>query len=347
MSRKKIGVGVIGVGAMGLGHVNAYRANPQCTLVALCDADARWADHARREYGARYAFTDWESLAACDAVDAVSVCLPTVFHAPATIAALKAGKHVLCEKPMAPNAEQARAMADAASAAGKVLMIGYNQRLGGDIQCLKRIIEAGRLGDVYLVHTAWRRAMGVLPPAVAARPTGDTYNRNWFNERAMAGGVCTDLGSHVVDLAMYLLGFPRLRQVVGHAYTKFGPKAAAAQGTVFDADDHSVGFAKFEGGASMIVEASFGCYVERETIFQAVYGDRGGARREAGQPLRLFLPEANASVAVTPEIDVPTVSPMDHFIECLVQGREPLIKPEEGVAVAEVLDGIYASSAED
>jgi len=145
---------------------------------------------------------------------------------------------------------------------------------------------------------------------------------------------------------MYLLGFPELRQVVGQAYTKLGPQAAAAQGTTFDADDHSVGFAKFENGASMIVEASFGCYVERETVFQAVYGDRGGARRESGQPLKLFVPKGDGSVTTTPEINVPTVSPMEHFIECLIEDREPLIKPEEGVAVAQVLDGIYASSAE-
>ncbi|MBM3501481.1 MAG: Gfo/Idh/MocA family oxidoreductase, partial [Armatimonadetes bacterium] len=332
MLREPVRIGVIGVGAMGLGHVNAYRANPRCELVAVCDADARWVEQARIEYGALYAFTDWEALSACDEVDAVSVCLPTVFHAPATIAALSAGKHVLCEKPMAPNAAQARAMADAARAAGMVLMIGYNQRLGGDIQWLRRAIEAGRLGEVYLVHTAWRRAMGVLPPAVATRPSGDTYNRNWFNERAMAGGVCTDLGSHIVDLGLYLMGFPRLTKVVGQAYTKFGP--AAARGTTFDADDHSVGLAQFANGASMIIEASFGCYVEGETVCQAVYGDRGGARRESGQPLKLILPEGDGSVVSTPEIDVPTVSPMDHFIECLIEGKEPLIRPEEGVAVA-------------
>jgi predicted dehydrogenase len=341
---EKLRVGVVGVGAMGLGHVAAYRANPRCELVALCDADGAWVERAREEYGARYALTDWETLAACDEVDAVSVCLPTVFHAPATIAALDAGKHVLCEKPMAPNAEQAQAMADAAAAAGKLLMIGYNQRLGGDIRFLRRCIDEGQLGEVYLVHTAWRRSMGVLPPPTHTRPDGATYNRNWFNERAMAGGVCTDLGSHVVDLAMYLLGFPQVKEVAGCAYTKFGPAAAARQGTTFDADDHSVGFAKFANGASMIFEASFGCYIEREVIVQAVYGDRGGARRESGQPLKLFGQDGDAYVTRTPEIDIPTVSPMDHFVECLTEGTPPLIKPEEGVAVARILDGIYASS---
>jgi predicted dehydrogenase len=345
MSGSKLRVGVIGVGAMGLGHVNAYRANPNCELTALCDRDARWVERAKREYGARYAFTDWEALAACEEIDTVSVCLPTVFHAPATIAALEAGKHVLCEKPMAPNADQAQAMADAAAAAGKLLMIGYNQRLGGDIRFLKRCIDEGRLGEVYLVHTAWRRAMGVLPPPTASRPTGDTYSRNWFNEKAMAGGVCTDLGSHVVDLAMYLMGFPKLKQVVGCAYTKFGPVAFADRSVTFDADDHSVGFAKFENGASMIIEASFGCYIERDTLFQAVYGDSGGAHRESGQPLKLFGREGDAYVTATPEIDIPSVSPTDHFVECLVEGTRPLITPAEGVAVAQVLDGIYASSA--
>jgi predicted dehydrogenase len=341
----KVRVGVIGVGAMGLAHVAAYRANARCELTALCDRDGDWVQRAKQECGARRAFTDWEELAACEDVDAVSVCLPTVFHAPATLAALRTGKHVLCEKPMAANAQEARAMAEAAAAAGKLLMVGYNQRLGGDIRCLKRHIEAGHLGEVYLIHTAWRRPMGVLPPPTHTRPTGETYSRNWFNEKAMAGGVGTDLGSHIADLAMYLLGFPKVRQVVGRAYTKFGP-AAAGEGLTADADDHTVGFVKLENGASMIVEASFGCFVERETIVQAVYGDRGGALREAGQPVKVFSREGDTNVTRTLGIDLPTVSPMDHFIDCLTEGTRPLITPEEGVAVTELLDGLYASSEE-
>ncbi len=345
MSSGKIRVGVIGVGGMGVAHLQTYRGDPNCELVALCDRDEKWLDHAKREYEVKRGFTSYEDLVACDDIDAVSVCLPTVFHAPVTIAALQHGKHVLCEKPMAANAEQARGMAAAAREAGKVLMIGYNQRLGGDIQYLKRYVDEGNLGDVYFVRTGWRRSMGVLPQSTVSRATGP-YNRNWFNEKAMAGGVATDLGSHVVDLAMYLMGFPKVSQVVGCAYTKFGPQFSPP-GFTFDADDHSVGFAKFENGASMMIEVSFGSYVERETIFQAVYGDRGGAHRESGQPIKLFSRVAGAFTTVFPRIETPSTTPMNHFIECLVQGKTPLITPEEGVAVSQILDGIYASNEAD
>jgi len=346
MSSDRIRVGVVGVGAIGVWHVQTYKGDANCELVALCDRDAKWLEHAQREYDVKLGFSTFEELVACEEIDAVSVCLPTVFHAPVTVAALRHGKHVLCEKPMAANAPQAREMAAAAREAGKALMIGYNQRLGGDIQYLKRYIDEGNLGEVYFARTGWRRAMGALPPSTAHRATG-SYNRNWFNEKAMAGGVTTDLGSHVVDLAMYLMGFPKVKQVVGCAYTKFGPQSAASQGTTFDADDHSVGFAKFENGASMMIEASFGCYVEKDTVFQAIYGDQGGAHRESGEPLKLFSRAAGSFATVIPRLDLPSTTPMNHFIECLVHEKTPIITPEEGVAVTEILDGIYASSEAD
>jgi len=346
MGDGRIRVGVIGVGAMGVGHVQAYKGDSRCELLALCDQSPEWLDHAKREYGARLGFTKWEDLVACEEVEAVSVCLPTIFHAPVTVAALRAGKHVLCEKPMAMNAGQAREMADAAREMGKLLLIGYNQRFGGDIQYLKRVVDEGQLGEVYFVRTGWRRAMGALPPPTACRATGP-YNRNWFNEKAMGGGVTTDLGSHVVDLAMYLMGFPKVRQVVGCAYTKFGPEFVAGTGATFDADDHSVAFAKFENGASMMIEASFGCYIERDTVFQAIYGDKGGAHRESGQPVKLFTQVAGAYTTIIPRIEIASTTPMAHFLDCLTEGKPPLVRPEEGVAVAQILDGIYASTKAD
>jgi predicted dehydrogenase len=331
---------------MGQAHAAAFRGLPSAEVVAICDQCSEWVERCKAEWRVPYVFTDWEDLVACDEVDAVSICLPTVFHDPVAVAALKAGKHVLCEKPMAVNADRARAMAAAAAASGRILMVSYNQRFGADIQYLKRYIEDGNLGQVYFVRTGWRRPMGVLPPPRAYRPTGEEYSRNWFNEKRMGGGVTSDLGSHVVDLAMYLMGFPKVKQVVGAAYTKFLPEFLEGLGVPSDADDHSVGFAKFENGASMQFEASFGSYVERETVFQAVYGDRGGAHRESGQPLRLFGQSAGAYTTILPRVELPAVSPMAHFVECIVEGKTPMVTPEQGVAVTEILDGIYASGQE-
>jgi predicted dehydrogenase len=344
LSSGKLRVGVIGVGAIGIGHVSTFKANPRCELTAICDVSPTWVEKAKQDYEVKHGFTSFEDLIACDEVDAVAVCLPTMYHEPATVAALRAGKHVLCEKPMATNADQARSMADAARESGRTLMISYNQRFGPDIQFIKRHIDAGNLGEIYFARTGWRRSMGALPSPTYGRPSGEVYNRNWFNEKAKGGGVTTDLGSHVVDLAMYLMGFPRVREVTGCAYNKFLPGFLEGRNVACDADDHSVGFVKFENGASMQFEASFGCFVEGEMVFQAIYGTTGGAHRESGSPVKLFSQANGAYLTTIPRIDIPHVTPMDHFVECVLEGRTPLVTPEEGIAVTEILDGIYNSS---
>lgn len=344
MATDELRIGVIGVGAIGQHHVQAFAQVPNAEVIAICDQSKDWVHHCRSQWGTRWAFTKWEDLIACGDVDAVSVCLPTVLHEPVTIAALRAGKHVLCEKPMAQNAQAASNMASAARETGKTLMISYNQRFGGDVRFLKQYIDDGNVGEVYLVRTAWRRPMGSFPTPTMARPDGSEYNRNWFNEKSMGGGVGSDLGSHIVDLAMWFMGFPKLKEVCGMAYNKFLPKVLEGKGVPSDADDHTVGFAKFENGASMQMEASFGSYVEGDKIVQAVYGDKGGAHRESGQPLKLFASASGAYTTVIPRIDIPSISPMEHFTECILKGREPLVTPEQGVAVTEILDGIYRSS---
>lgn len=342
MANGKPGMGVIGLG-VGSGHAVAYKGLADCRLTAICDSSHEWLEHCRSEWDVPLAFTSWREMLDCDAVEAVSVCLPTGMHHEVTIAALKAGKHVLCEKPMAVNGAEAREMARAAEDSGRILMVSYNQRFTPDIQYMKKYIADGNIGDVYFVRTGWRRPMGVLPPPTMNRATG-SYDRNWFNEKSRGGGVCRDLGSHVADLALYLMGFPKVTQVVGCAYTKFLPDYLAGLGVPSDADDHSVGFVKFENGASLQFEASFGCYVETETIFQAVYGDRGGAHRESGQPLKLFSRAGDAYTTVLPRVPTEAGSTQAHFVECIREGREPMITPGQGVAVTELLDGIYAST---
>jgi predicted dehydrogenase len=346
LPKKKVKMGIAGIGAMGQGHVNMFTANPDSEIVAICDQSKEWVEHCKKEWGTKFAFTKWEDLVTCDEVEAISVCFPTVFHDPVTIGALDNGKHVLCEKPMAMSTQRAQAMADAAKRSGKKLMISYNQRFGGDIQYLKKYIEDGNVGEVYFVRTAWRRGMGVLPAAKNLRSSGEQYSRNWFNEKKMGGGAGLDLGSHVVDLAMYLMGFPKIKQVVGMAYNKFLPEFLAGQGVESDADDHAVGFVKFENGASMEIETSYGSYIEHEKILQAIYGDKGGAHRESGQPIKVFVKSNGGSKTLTPSIDIPSTSPMAHFIECILEDKTPIVTPEQGVAVTQILEGIYKSSAE-
>lgn len=339
MEGRKLRVGVIGLG-VGAGHVAAYQSMPNAELVAICDSSEPWLKHCRDQWKVDGAYTDYHAMLAEDGLDAVSIALPTKMHADATIEALEAGKHVLIEKPMAVTAEEAQRMANAAKKTGRVLMVSYNQRFGQDVMFLKRYIEEGNLGEIYFARTLWRRPLGMLPVPLHDRPTG-AYNRNWFNEADNGGGVARDLGSHVIDIAMWLIGFPEVQDVCGRAFTVFLPEFLAGKGVASDADDHSVGFVRFKNGACMQIEAAFGSYAEGETIVTEIFGSKGGVLRTAGQPPKLFSRAAGAYTTVVPRLAEPPTSAQAEFVDSILTGKQPVVTPEQGIAVTRIIDGIY------
>ena len=259
---EKVKVGVIGLN-MGQHHVTSYKNVADAEMLAVCDIDEKWLKHMQDLHSVPRSFTDYKRLLEDKEIDAVSLCLPTSMHAAVTIEALKAGKHVLCEKPMATSAADAAKMVAAAKDTGKVLMISHNQRFTPQAQVLKKLVSEGALGRIYFVRVAWRRPMGNLPSADTIRATGK-LNRNWFNERAKGGGVLFDLGSHMLDLSMWFLNFPKINKVAGMNYSMFLPAFSAAHGQSGDAEDLATGMLFFEGGTSLQLEVSFGTFVEQE-----------------------------------------------------------------------------------
>jgi predicted dehydrogenase len=338
MSQGRLKVGVVGLN-MGSGHVQTYRKLPDAELIAICDNDAAWLHHCRTQWETPHAFTDYRELFALPELDAVSIALPTTLHAPATLAALEAGKHVLVEKPMALDADEAESMAAAAARASRTLMISHNQRFTPDALYLQRAIESGLLGDVYAVRTLWRRPMGQLAAPIAHRATG-SYRRNWFNEADQGGGVARDLGSHMIDLALWFLGFPEPAEIAGCAYTMAGPQSEAHRDFPCDADDHTVGLVRFGNGASLQIEVSFGQHIDKESIVTEVFGTQGGARREPGQPLRLFGSTCGAYTTVEPRLASGGQSAQAEFVASILEGRPPLVTPEQGIAVMRVIDAL-------
>lgn len=338
MSEKRLKVGVVGLG-MGQGHVVNYKSIPEVHVEAICDVSQSWLDNRQKEWEVPCAYTDFNEMITANGLDAVSIATPTMLHAQMTIAALEAGKHVLVEKPMAVSTAEAEQMAAAAKANGRILMVSYNQRFGPDVQYLKRYIDEGHLGDIYFVRTLWRRPLGMLPPAVGERPTG-TYARNWFNEAASGGGVAKDLGSHVLDIAMWLMGFPEVEDVCGRTYCKFLPDFLKNDGLDCDADDHSVGFVRFKNGATLQFEAAFGSYSESETIVTEIFGTKGGAYREAGKAPKIFSHAADAYTTIVPKLDEPQKNAQSEFVSAILSGKEPIVTPEQGIAVSRIIDGI-------
>ncbi|MEG0767821.1 MAG: Gfo/Idh/MocA family oxidoreductase, partial [Clostridia bacterium] len=208
---EKLRIGVIGTGSISHVHLEGYRKNPHVEIYALCDINDEALQRRAKEYGVTRLYHDCEEMLKLPELDAVSVCTWNVAHAPCAIAALNAGKHVLCEKPMAMNAAQAREMEEAAKRNGKLLMIGFVRRFGNDCAILKDLIEKDRFGELYYAKATYLRRKG--------SPGG------WFGDKARSGGgPLIDLGVHVIDLTRYLLGNPLPVSVYGATFHKLGDR---------------------------------------------------------------------------------------------------------------------------
>jgi len=333
-------VGVIGLN-MGQAHAETYKKLPNAELVAVCDKDKGWMEHCQAKWEVPNGFDDYNEMVKMDSLDAVSIALPTFLHLPVALAALKSGKHVLMEKPMAMNVAECEEMTAAAKDAGKTLMISLNQRFDPDVQFLKRYITEGHLGEIYFARTLWRRPLGGLPSPAIDRVTGKYAGRNWFNEAAKGGGALRDLGAHVIDVALWLMGHPELKAAHGHAYNKFLPEHLAGTGQVGDADDHSVGFAQFANGASLQIECSFGQHIDHDELITEVFGTKGGALRWSGKPPKIYSQTGGAYSTTEPRLQEKRSYAQQEFVESILEGREPLVTPAHGIAATKIMDAIY------
>ena len=341
---KKLNVGVIGLGEISGAHLPRYLAYERANLYAVCDNDPEWLPDAAAKYPTAKAFSDYREMLADPKLDAVSICVPTKLHAPLTIAALKAGKHVLCEKPMATSPAEAAAMKRAAAKAGKKLMISHNQRMEENVQHIRKLADDGFFGDIYLMRIGWRRPMGMMPPRINKRPNGKEYNRNFFNEKDNGGGVLRDLGSHLLDLSLFITGFPKPVEVTSSLFKKFYPDGYIPKKHICDSEDMAVAHIKFANGLTMQLEVSYGSHVEEELVFTEIYGVRGGASRRNGK-LRLFTFE-NGKIVVKPveKYDFKSKPTMHAFVDAVLDDTDVPIPPDEGCKVVALLDSIYKAA---
>ena len=339
-----INMGVIGLGAISGSHIPTYQKDSRVRLAAICDIDKPWLAFQKKNLNVEHVYTDYNELLANKEIDAVSICLPTYLHSEAAISALEAGKHVLCEKPMATNAGEAAAMHAAAQKADRKLMIRQNQRFEAGSQLLKKQIESGVFGDIYFIRTAWRRPLGMMPTPFTVRADNSVYSRNWFNEKDRGGGVLRDLGCHLIDLAIYLTGFPEFTDAYCSCYRKFTPDIEDKSKYVFDSEDLASAHLKFKNGMSMEIEMSFGSFVEEEIVCTEIYGTKAGASRRNGI-IKFFR---NINGAYTNEVvrqncykDKDSV---EAFVDCIANGTEPPVTSAQGVEVIKVLDAMYKSA---
>ena len=337
---EKLRVGVIGLG-MGRAHLRGYRDHPAVALAAIADLDEVRLKAASTEFGVTACYTTAQEMLERERLDIVSVAVPNKFHKPLTIAALDAGCHVLCEKPMAMNSGEAREMIAAAKRNDKRLMINFSYRFTEQSWALKKEVESGILGDVYFARTVWHRRRGL--PGFGG----------WFGQKALSGGgPLIDLGVHRLDLALWLMGYPKPVWVLGSTYDPIAAEIARREKKAFDVEDLAVGLIKFANGATLEVEASWAANIaERELMETRLYGTKGGLvqrnRNETYEfEAEIYLERNGALFDLKLHPPVPGVKgAMYHFVDSIVQNRPHLATGEEGLVVMELLDAIYRSAA--
>ena len=257
---EKTTVGVIGLG-LGQAHLAGYLKNDRVEVIGLADLDTGLLERTAFTHGVAHAFASYHDLLALGP-DLVSVCLPNFLHAPVTIDSLDTGVHVLCEKPMALNAAQARDMVAAARRNDRYVMIALNNRFRTEAQILKKLVEQDVLGEIYYAKTGWLRRSGIPGPGT------------WFTRKSQAGGgPLIDLGVHMIDLTRWLIGNPRPVSVVGATYSRLSDSVEG----VFDVEDLATAFVRFEGDITLIAETSWASHVPSEGSYVKLMGTRGGA----------------------------------------------------------------------
>jgi len=327
---KKVGAAVIGLGWPGMQHLKGYTADPRSEVLAICDLDKARIDKVAAEHKVPNTYTNHLDLLGNGDIDAVSVCLPNFLHAPISIDALNMGKHVLCEKPPARNAQEAKAMADAAAQNDKILMYALVQRFDGNAQRLKQLVQNGDLGDLYFGKAAYVRRRGI--------PIG---KEGWFVDKERSGGgALIDIGVHALDCLWWLMGSQRPVEVMGAAYSHFGH--LVPDHIKYDVDDATFGQIQFENSATIILETTWALNLPGDSYIK-IAGTKAGA---VLNPFTLYTTEGRE------EVDRPLEAPsmngfneeVKHFVECIEEGKEPIASAEQGILLMQMLDGIYESA---
>ncbi len=343
---KKIKVAIIGTGSISNEHIKAYQKNPNVELYAFCDLDEERVKSMAEQYGVTRTFTDMNEMLKLEEIDAVSVCTWNSAHAPCAIAALNAGKHVLCEKPMATSAQEAEEMKAAADKNGKLLMIGFVRRYGNDCEILKDFISTDYFGDIYYAKATYLRRNG--------NPGG------WFGDLSRsAGGPLIDLGVHVIDLVRYLLGNPKPISVYGVTFKKLldrpnikGTKnylsKTGNEDKICDVEDLASALIRFDNGAVLAIEASFSLNIKKDEGKIQLFGTKGGAKidpeLEMYTEINNYMADVNLNNATALSFDGLFANEVNHFVSCLVDGTDCKSPAQDGIDIMTILDAVYESA---
>ena len=326
----RVRVAVIGAGLVARrSHLPAFVASAEAEVAAIVSGRRETAEAAAAEFGVARVLPRWEDAVADPDVDAIDICAPNHLHAPIALAAARAGKHVLVEKPMALSLDEADAMIAAARETGVVLMVAHNLRFAPVYETIKRLVEEGTIGRPLA-------ARGVFMHAGPDEFWGATSDWFWDAERA-GGGALLDMGVHMIDLVRWFVGRPVLEVA---AMT-----SRALKPTAFD--DNAIALLRFEGDAVASVQASWAArpFPDRQVM---IHGERGHVafNAVAPEPLVVHVLGGENGRKVVPEIPRTSerVNPFVHFARCVRDGATPLTSGEEGRASLAIALAAYEAA---
>jgi len=346
-------VGDVGVGWAGQQHIKAYSAREDVDLVGIAGLEEDSREQLAAEFGVAHSVARWEDLLELDGLEAISVAVPTFLHAPIALAALERGLHVLCEKPIALNGDEAQRMVAAARSAGRVLDVAFNHRRRGDVQKLRGLIEEGRLGRPYYTKAWWLRRTGI--PTLGS----------WFTQSSLAGGgPLVDIGVHVLDYALFLLGNPAVKSVSASTYDLLGTngfggsressKSGADGDAAFDVEDLATVFMRLEDGGTLLLEASWAMHrADGDQFGATLYGTEGGAEWYVDDyvpvgSLKLFGDKDGSATTQSFRADIGGGHPavVGDFVAAVRSGEWAGHDGRAAAQLARVVDAAYQSARE-
>lgn len=335
-------VGIIGIGGIARMHIPGWKASPHAELIAGCDVSKVILEQWGLEHGIEKMVTDAADLINDPNIDIIDICTPNNYHAPLAIAALEAGKHVLCEKPLAPTPMAIHDIIAARDKSGKMLMTAQHFRFSSTAKAMKAELDTGVLGDIYHARSWMLRRAGLV-----TRP-------GFILKQHSSGGACIDIGVHILDLTLWFMGNPKPISVTGVARTELARQAGAFSiwtGRIpqeFDVEEFAAAFIRFENGATLILEVSWLLHHDTldEDMQMWLYGTKGGGHWPQCEILETNYATQqhyNRALKHFEETLEPHAQECVEFAQAVAEGAPSPVPAEQSLQVITILDGIYRS----
>lgn len=346
---EKIKIAIIGCGGIARkAHAPQYELlKTEYEVVAVCDIIEKKAEKLAENFDGCQVYTDYRDVLNIEGLDAVDICTPNYLHSVIALDALNNGINVLCEKPDAVSVEEAYKMKAAADANGKLLMIIRNNRFLAQSQYMKKYIEDGNIGKIYAGRCGWQRRRGIPGKG------------GWFTTKAQSGGgPLIDLGVHMIDVTMWLMGNPTPVAVSGCTYTEFAGNdvsesvdssfGEAKAGGTFDVEDLAMGFIRFDNGACLQIEFSWASNVQQDDKFFELRGTNAGASyHSADGKLKIFTEQYGKTMDIIPNLGKEInghYGNIKNFADVLNGKAEAIFVPEQGINMIKILEAMYKSA---